>query len=405
MRFPRPNRFRRVSVRSLPGELGVSEPATSSLSHREREAVFVGQWIVFRGPIVEPENLFAYIAVKMERLDSNVCALQSTLEARPEVLNTVCVNMSAYVFLNVIYGLMYEVALSKAAVSAIHIGIDGGLLFDSLQNLVLQSLALHIGNNSCPNLARATVKHSHNYGLAGAANGSSSDSRANRSLAAVHVLYPSADKGFVYFYRAAFAAHLAERLILHGLTDAVKHEPCRLLGNADGAVQFVAADAVPAIADHPYCRHPLIQTNRRVLKDSADLDGELLLAAVAEPHATGFDEGVASRLAARADNLPIGPAEELRVLESTLRVREVSYCLLEGYGLFHLSHHQSRTRLARFVLCVKYIIAPSGKWPYPVKPCSKECHALEYLLRRVVKPARLSPFRARRASSAVESAA
>ena len=43
MRFPRPHLPSRVSVCSLPSQLGVGETTAYRLHHRKSEAVFIGQ--------------------------------------------------------------------------------------------------------------------------------------------------------------------------------------------------------------------------------------------------------------------------------------------------------------------------------------------------------------------------
>jgi hypothetical protein len=122
-------------------------------------------------------------------------------------------------------------------------------------------------------------------------------------------------------------------------------------------VEFVAGNAVLAVANHPDRRHPLVQTDGGILENCADFDGELLLAAIAEPELPRLHKRVGLRAATGARNLVIGPAKELRVVKRAVMVGEVSYCLEKSYRLFHFSHLQSINRIALLDLCVKYIIA------------------------------------------------
>ena len=95
--------------------------------------------------------------------------------------------------------------------------------------------------------------------------------------------------------------------LLESQADTLKHEPCRLLGNAQGSAKFVRTDTVLAVDQHPHCRHPLIESKRGILKDRPDLDRELFLAALAEPNQARLDERVLIVTAARAaDTLPSG---------------------------------------------------------------------------------------------------
>jgi|ERR1017187_6180929 hypothetical protein len=57
----------------------------------------------------------------------------------------------------------------------------------------------------------------------------------------------------------------------------VKHEPCGLLGYADCPVKLPRANPIPVAANHPHCRKPLVQTERGILENGPDLDGELAL--------------------------------------------------------------------------------------------------------------------------------
>ena len=72
----------------------------------------------------------------------------------------------------------------------------------------------------------------------------------------------------------------------------MRHEPCRLLRNADGAVKFHRTDARAGTGEKPNRREPLVQTKRRILKDRPGLDGELLLASQAFPQKTGRQIGM-----------------------------------------------------------------------------------------------------------------
>jgi hypothetical protein len=85
MRLPRPQRLRRVSVRTLPGKLRIGEPLANNLAHDQSEAILVAQRIVFGGAIVVSENLFGHVAVKVERFHGNVGTAQRSLQKAPEV--------------------------------------------------------------------------------------------------------------------------------------------------------------------------------------------------------------------------------------------------------------------------------------------------------------------------------
>ncbi len=361
MRFPRPNRFRRVSVCPLPCKLGVGEATANRLHHGKGESVFIGERVILRGSVIEPENLLCDIAVKMERLNRDIGSFQAAFQQAPEVLNSLSMHLPTNVLFQMVHNIVNEFFTAKVVVSRMLIGVDLGILLDVRQNLILQGLALDVGDYASPNLPSLTVPHPHDNRL-GSGSLYALPLVLLANARAMHVLNLAADISFIDLDRTAVrTAHLDEGSAFHCLANPVKHEPCRLLGNANSAVKFVTADPVFAVADHPHCRHPLVQPNRGILKDRADLDGELPFATIAEPQSARLHKRVRVRAATGAGNLVFGPTEPLRILESSVWVTEVNYCLLESYGLFHLSHLLSKTRIPRFDLCVKYINAKTPR--------------------------------------------
>src|ERR1022692_289468 len=77
-------------------------------------------------------------------------------------------------------------------------------------------------------------------------------------LVLVHIPGLPADESFVRF-------HLPRELVTEcnaqSEPNAVIEEPCRLLGNADGPVNFVRTDTVFAVHNLPHGREPLVQTD------------------------------------------------------------------------------------------------------------------------------------------------
>lgn len=153
------------------------------------------------------------------------------------------------------------------------------------------------------------------------------------ALINVHVPSLATDEGFVHF---DFSADFAERLILQGEPDAMKHEPCRLLSDTESAGHFVGANPVLAVGQHPSCGQPLVQADRRILEDGSNLDGELPLGMMARalPDAAGLVERDFSRPASRADN-PIRPATRNKVIEAVIRIREVNNRFLQALWFAH----------------------------------------------------------------------
>ena len=100
----------------------------------------------------------------------------------------------------------------------------------------------------------------------------------------------------------------------HGFADAVRHEPSRLVGDAEHAVQLVGADALLARHEQVHCQQPLVQRNLAALEHGADGDGELLAAIVA------LDDALADRaFGLRLDGLATLRREPLGIDRTAVR--------------------------------------------------------------------------------------
>src|SRR5258708_4947529 len=123
-------------------------------------------------------------------------------------------------------------------------------------------------NHGSANLS-SPLKDSHDGGLVlGASSGN-----AALALTHMHVQRFTADESLIDFH---FAAELGtEEIVLHRKANPLKHEPCRLLSNANISRNLVTGHAVFAIGEHPRRSEPLIQRDRRILINRSDLDGEL----------------------------------------------------------------------------------------------------------------------------------
>lgn len=84
--------------------------------------------------------------------------------------------------------------------------------------------------------------------------------------------------------------------------DAVKDKPCALLRDAKCPVNLVTADSVLCVRYQPDRRQQLIQAERRILEDRADLDAELFFASVASLHFPHRNEVKVKSLAAQANH-------------------------------------------------------------------------------------------------------
>ena len=151
----------------------------------------------------------------------------------------------------------------------------------------------------------------------------------------MHVPRLAADERLINFNLSAGATNLNCGVFLQGLPDSLQHEPRRLLSNSERAMNLVTAHPVPAVDQHPRCRHPLIQPKCGVLKDRADLERELLLASVAEPKLPRLDERVLLGATAWTGHFAIGPAKLLRIFKRSVGVAEINDSLLKRKRFFH----------------------------------------------------------------------
>lgn len=153
--------------------------------------------------------------------------------------------------------------------------------------------------------------------------------------------------------RPAHRDSRAGRVVVHRGAEPLKHEPCRLLRDAQRAVNLHTGNTILAIDHHPETRHPSIKSKRRVLKDRTDLQRELLVATTAEPDAASLDEVVFIETATRANHFAIRPAKADSVVEGPVRIGEVNDGLLESAWRPHVK------TVGLLFGCVKYISAGS----------------------------------------------
>ena len=129
---------------------------------------------------------------------------------------------------------------------------------------------------------------------------------------------------------------------MHSKANPLEHEPSGLLANFYVAGNFVATHSILTVGQKPSCSEPLIKTDRTILVDRPNLDGELALGMVTAtlPCAPrGVELANLGRVADRAND-SIGPAPDSDVVNTVIRIREVDDCLLKArrfghHGLFH----------------------------------------------------------------------
>ncbi len=113
----------------------------------------------------------------------------------------------------------------------------------------------------------------------------------------------------------------------------------------------MGTDSVLAVNQHPNCRHPLVQSDGRILEDAAHFDRELLLAGIAVPDAPCLNERVLLGIAAGTADLAVRPAQFDRIVESSVRVRKVDDGFLERMWRFHVTNSKPKAIVCQVYYC------------------------------------------------------
>ena len=171
----------------------------------------------------------------MERLNTDVSALDSSLQETPEILQFIRVHVSVDICLGMVDDLVR-------------------LLIQSVVRLQRVGVKLRTG---CDRLANAALK------------------------------------------LTLTAGELINAAVLLCEANPLQHQPCGLLSNIQGACDVVRTNPFFAVAEHPHSDKPLVQRNRAVLKNGPDFARELFTAFETRPHQTRFQKRQPFGLATR----------------------------------------------------------------------------------------------------------
>src|ERR1044072_5027778 len=272
----------------------------------------------------------------MERLDADVGAFDAALQQAPEVFEPVGMDAPLGIGLRMIDDLM-AVVLGHVAVGRQLVGEQLGAGSDVRVHHASDRSLAAVGYHARAHLRRAVVA---NVPLEQPDNRDLAHRPAtlNHLLAAILVHEPrgAADESLVGFN---LAVHRVEAAVLQREPDAMVHEPRALLSHTSGAGELVGANTVLAVDHHPERRKPLVQAKRRILEDGADLDAELLFAALALPEPAGAQEGNLTHRAARANNA-VRPENRRYKGKADGGVREVPDRLKKCFGSGVLAVHE-----------------------------------------------------------------
>ena len=338
-----------LRLRRTSNEFIVSQPLASNPTDYALKATTIVSF-----PSVEAECFLIKILSQMEWLDIDVSASNRPLQETPEVLNSVGMNMTMNVGYSMVYSLV-NILFIQIAVGSKGIGDKVATLFNILSHRIRDCSTAGIGDNLCFNLATTTLQKSHDNNLANA----TTTFNQFVSLGLMHILSLATYVSLISFYNAGQLAIIA---IAHSQADSVKHEPSCLLSDTETSGDFVGTNAILGISNHPDSGKPLVQTDRAILKDCANLDRELLLGMMffTFPYSTSGYKSDICASASRASHA-VRPAQLDHEVQTDIRVREVFDCFNKGSWFFHccapfLTYNYM---IAQLSYCVKYIIAIS----------------------------------------------
>jgi len=307
----------------------------------------VDRKIVIILSVIESEGLFVEVAKQMKRFNGNISSFEASFEKTPEVFESVGMDASVDVSFGVVDDLMHIFSV-KPFIGQKSIGIQSRSFFHVVADFFLKQGFPSIDDNLGSDLS-AALQNSHDCGFIPAA--CSADSP--RPFRRVHVAGFAADESFIHFHFNPAPAEFPERSCVHGEADSVEHVPSGLLGDAKSAVDFVAADAVLAVCDHPNGGKPLVQTERGILEDGSDLDGKLTMRmdAFALPFPLIGKESNIGSSACGAGNA-FRPTASYHVFPAVVRIGKVDDCFSKCSKFIFVFHVYNVTILS--MICQVY---------------------------------------------------
>lgn len=323
-RFPRPWRENLIRARfpyriNLVDQFLVHDPLASDPLYGFAKSVRIAHF----SAVVVTEYLLIQVTEQVKRLDADIGSVRATLQETPEVLQSVCVYVTANVFNGMVYHFVCVFAF-KANVGQERIGEDCTSGLDVFTDLALQFSLL-----TSLNLKRSDFA----FALDNSHNGSFVFWPASGDFLAafvdVHVPRFPADERLINLDLSASATELTGILGLHRKANSMEHEPSGFLCDTESAVNFPRANTILAVGNHPDRGKPLVQTERAILKNGSDLDGELppRMLHLAFPNSASRNESHIGASASRTRDA-IGPAALNDVVKAVVRIGEI----FNGFG-------------------------------------------------------------------------
>jgi len=140
------------------------------------------------------KHLLIQIAERVERFNTDICALESALEQAPEVFESVGVNLPINVAFRVVDYLMLEILMLQALIGKKRVSVDRAASFHMAANLGLNDMLAASGNEAGANFA-TTFENAHHSGFVfGASLGN-----AALALVSVHEASSAAVESLICF--------------------------------------------------------------------------------------------------------------------------------------------------------------------------------------------------------------
>jgi hypothetical protein len=321
-RFPRfwrgsfrPRQSLVTGSRPLADQLVVGKAFASERSRRFHKPISISSFAS-----VESKSLFVEITKQVKRFYRNVSTFEHPFEQAPKVFDSLSMDVPLDVLFSVIDNAT-NVGIIKIVIARMLVGVDGRARLDVRSNAWLKDRSGSSVNNHCSRLAAVALKQAHYSNLANKAI-----KRKLLTLGLMKVASQSTDESFVNF---DFAGQFAKRSVLHCLADSVKQKPRALLSHTERPRQFTRTDAVLRVSNQPDSGQPLIEPDRRIFHEGANLDAELLLTGFALPQAARRQVRHFAAVTDRALNA-IRPAHLRKKVGAVISIRKVQDRLLQS---------------------------------------------------------------------------
>src|SRR5947209_1946029 len=288
---------------------------------------------VFVAARVEAKHLLVEVGVEVERTRGDIRPRERALENAPKVFNAVRVNAAR----DVLHGMVddvVDVLLAYVVIRTQRVGVDRRAGENVLANPRHERHCAAVGDNERAN-ATTALDNPHD----GSPTGLGARRFLPRLLTADVPALVSHLAADVRFVRFDLAGERVAVVGLHRESEPVQHKPRRLLRHADPARNLIGRNAVAVRRQQPHGREPLVEANRRVLKDRSDLHAELAVALAAAPRVAVLYRGHVGRSAphTRARDT-VREAHRHEEIVRDLLVRKTGYGLKERLWSGHRVH-------------------------------------------------------------------